>query len=93
MNINWKIRTKNLSFWIGLVGVIASPILAYYGMVASDFTTWDSLGDVLAKFITNPYLVFTVIAALLGALGVTVDPTTSGIKDSERAMSYGHDDE
>lgn len=92
MNINWKIRTKNLSFWIGLAGVIASPILAYYGMAASDFTTWDSLGDVLVKFITNPYLVFTVITAILGALGVTVDPTTPGTGDSKRTMGYGHEE-
>ena len=32
MKINWKVRVKSPQFWIGLVGVIASPILAYLGL-------------------------------------------------------------
>ena len=40
------------------------------------------------KFISNPYLIGTVVVAVLGAIGVTIDPTTKGISDSARAMTY-----
>ena len=39
MKINWKVRVKSPQFWIGLVGVTASPILAYLGLGFEDLTT------------------------------------------------------
>ena len=87
-NINWKVRIKSPQFWIGILGVIASPVLAYYGLSYADMTTWESIGSVLAQFFTNPFLIGTVVMAVLSFIGVLTDPTTKGIKDSEQAMGY-----
>ena len=86
--INWKVRLHNPAWWLGMVGIIMSPILAYLGLAYSDLTTWGSLAYVFVKFIGNPYLIGTVVVAVLGAIGVTVDPTTKGLSDSDRAMTY-----
>ena len=87
-NINWKVRVKSPQFWIGILGVIASPLLAYYGLTYADMTTWESIGNVLQQFFTNPFLIGTVVMAVLSFIGVLSDPTTKGIKDSEQAMEY-----
>lgn len=87
-NINWKVRVKSPQFWIGILGVIASPVLAYYGLSYADMTTWESIGNVLQQFFTNPFLIGTVVMAVLSFIGVLSDPTTKGIKDSEQAMEY-----
>lgn len=88
MNINWKTRIKHPAFWIGMAGVIASPVLAYNGMSYADLTTWESVGELAMGFVSNPYLIGSTIMAVLGALGVSIDPTTSGLCDSKRALSY-----
>ena len=87
-NINWKVRIKSPQFWIGILGVIASPVLAYYGLSYADMTTWESIGSVLAQFFTNPFLIGTVVMAVLSCIGVLTDPTTKGVSDSEQAMEY-----
>lgn len=86
--INWKVRLHNPAWWLGMAGIVMSPILAYLVLAYSDLTTWGSLADVFVKFISNPYLIGTVVVAVLGAIGVTVDPTTKGLSDSARAMTY-----
>lgn len=88
MNINWKLRLQQPTWWLGVLSVILSPVLTYFGLTYEDLTTWESLGEIFSNFISNPYLIGVVIVALLGALGVTVDPTTAGVRDSERAMGY-----
>ena len=88
MKINWKVRVKSPQFWIGLVGVIASPILAYLGLGFEDLTTWSSIREVFAAFFSNPYLIGTVAMAVLSFIGVLTDPTTKGMGDSEQALTY-----
>lgn len=86
--INWKVRLKSPQFWLGLIGTIMSPILAYLGLAYTDLTTWDSLGNVFMQFIQNPYLIGTVVLAVLSFIGVLTDPTTKGMKDSQQALTY-----
>lgn len=86
--INWKVRAKSPQFWIGLLGVIASPVLAYYGLSYADMTTWESVGSVIAQFLSNPFLLGTVAVAVLSFIGVLADPTTKGLGDSAQAMEY-----
>ena len=86
--INWKVRMQSPSWWLGMAGIVASPVLAYLGLAYSDLTTWSSVGNVFVQFVGNPYLIGTVIVAVLGAIGVTADPTTKGLGDSARAMTY-----
>ena len=88
MKINWKVRAKSPQFWVGLIGVILSPVLAYLGLGFEDLRTWDSIANVFKQFFSNPYLIGTVVMAILSFIGVLTDPTTKGIKDSEQAQKY-----
>lgn len=83
--INWKVRIKSVQFWIGLIGVIMSPMLAYLNLSYSDLTTWESVGNVFMMFVQNPFLIATVAMAVIG---VITDPTTKGMSDSSQAMTY-----
>ena len=78
--INWKIRLMNKQFWLSLIPALAlcaQAIAAVFGWEI-DFTT------AVGKLLT----VVNTVFALLVVLGVVVDPTTAGIGDSERALSY-----
>ena len=85
--INWKIRftSKNKAFLTRLVLAIALPILAYFGVKFEDLKSWDAVGTLLIKFISNPYLVGLTIGNMLNLIP---DPTTVGLGDSERALGY-----
>lgn len=85
MKINWKVRARSTQFWMGLAGVILSPVFAYYGLSYTDITTWESIGTVLAQFFASPFLIGM---AALSFIGVLTDLTTNGISDSEQAMEY-----
>lgn len=88
MNINWRVRAKHPTFWIGLIGAVGTPILAYLGITAADLTTWESVGGVARTAIANPYLLGMVAFSVLSFLGIVTDPTTKGLGDSTRALGY-----
>ena len=88
MDINWKVRFKNPTFWIGLIGAIGAPILAYLGITAADLTTWESVGGAARTAVANPYLLGMVALSVLSFLGIVTDPTTKGLGDSARALGY-----
>ena len=78
--INWEVRIKNKTFWCLLIPALAlavQAILEVFG-ITMDFTP-------LVNKLIN---VVEAIFVLLGILGIVVDPTTSGVSDSKRAMSY-----
>lgn len=81
MKINWKVRIKNPYFWIGLLGIVLSAM----GVSADMFTSWSVVVEQAKALISNPYMIGSVIMALLGAI---LDPTTAGITDSQRALEY-----
>ena len=81
MQINWKLRAKNPTFWIGLIGIFLSVI----GVSPESLTSWDAVGNMLLTFIQNPVAMVSVVMAFIG---VFTDPTTSGISDSSLAMTY-----
>lgn len=78
--INWKVRIKNKAFWLAVipaVALVAQAVAAVFGYTI-DLTT--IVGKLQA--------VVNAVFALLVILGIVVDPTTEGIPDSKRAMSY-----
>ncbi len=80
MKVNWKVRFQHKAFWVAVIPALAlvvQSVAAVFGLTL-DFSTLTGklLGVVDAVF------------ALLVILGVVVDPTTAGLSDSERAMSY-----
>ena len=80
MKINWEVRIKNKVFWITLI----PAILVVLQSVAAVFGFTLDLGDLGNKLLAVVESVFSV----LGILGIVIDPTTSGISDSSRAMTY-----
>lgn len=88
MRINWKCRRKSPAFWFGLIGVIVAPILSGLGMSLTDFTSWDKVLEAVTAFVKSPYMIGTVVVAVLSFIGVSSDPTTKGISDSEKALEY-----
>lgn len=83
--INLKVRFKNPVFIAQLVLAVLTPILAYAGLTVQDLTSWEALGNILLGAISNPYVLGLVAVSMWNAVN---DPTTSGIKDSEQAMTY-----
>lgn len=83
--INWKVRFKNPIFIFQILLAILTPILAYVGLSFADVTSWGTVLDLLSQAYTNPYLLVLVIVSVFNTV---TDPTTKGLKDTERAMSY-----
>ena len=81
MKINFLVRAKNPWFWVGLF----STILAAMGVSPETFTSWGAVWDAILSMLSNPFQIGCVVLAVLG---VFVDPTTDGIGDSTRAMTY-----
>ena len=80
MNINWKVRIKNKTFWLSLIPtvlVLIQVVMRTFG-VELDF---GELGNNLIAIVNTVFV-------LLGILGVVVDPTTTGVSDSSQAMTY-----
>ena len=78
--INWKVRIKNKAFWIAIIPMVlllAQKILSAFGIM------WDS--DAVARQIID---IIEVVFVILGLLGIVNDPTTTGISDSSRALTY-----
>lgn len=85
MKINWKVRFANPEFWKQIVLAVFVPLLAYYGMMWDDMTTWAAIGDLFVQAIQNPVVVMSVVVSVYNAV---IDPTTKGIGDSEQALTY-----
>lgn len=78
MKINWKVRLRQPAFWIATVPVVITfvySVLALLGVAPS--ITQDTVQNL-----------FVALVALLAQFGIIVDPTTKGINDSDRAMTY-----
>lgn len=85
MKINWKVRAKNPVFWANIAAAVLLPILAHLGLNWEDMTSWAALGGVLMDAVQNPVIVVAVIVSVYNCI---IDPTTAGLSDSERALSY-----
>ena len=78
--INWKVRIKNKMFWLALIPAVL--LLVQAGCAV--FGVQLDLGDLQEKLLT----VVNALFAVLVILGIVVDPTTEGVHDSKRAMTY-----
>ena len=83
--MNLKVRFKNPVFIAQLILAILTPILAYAGLTFQDLTSWETLGKILLGAISNPYVLGLIAVSVWNALN---DPTTAGVKDSTRALTY-----
>lgn len=85
LKINWKVRINNLTWWVNMAIAIMLPILTHLGLEWGDMTSWGALGSALLEAIKNPVM---VVAILTSIWNLNIDPTTRGISDSEKALTY-----
>ena len=79
MKINWKIRFKNKVCLLTFIGTI----IAFVYQIGSMFGLAPKIAqDQIMNLVK-------ILLTLLVGVGVIVDPTTKGAADSERAMTYG----
>lgn len=78
--INWVARFKNKAFWIALI----PALLLFVQVVAEVFGFTFDLTDIGNKLLE----VVNALFAVLAILGIVVDPTTVGVKDSSQALTY-----
>lgn len=78
--INWKVRIKNKNFWLAII----PAVLLLIKVVADVFGITLDLNDLGVKLLAVVEALFVVLAIL----GIVTDPTTAGVRDSERAMTY-----
>ena len=78
MKINWKVRFKNKVFLTSFISLIVGFVYSMLGLF-----------DIFPAITKNSILqIVEQVLTFLGLIGVIVDPTTAGLGDSDRAMSY-----
>lgn len=78
--INWTVRLKNKTFWLSLIPAVlllAQAVAKVFGYELD-----------LSAYGENLLEVVNTLFAVLAILGIVTDPTTAGISDSKRAMTY-----
>ena len=85
MKINWKVRLCNPVFWAQVAAAVVLPILAQLGLSWEDMDSWAALWAALVVAAKSPVILTAVAVSVWNAVN---DPTTRGISDSDRAMSY-----
>lgn len=76
-NLNLKIRLKNKTFIITMM----TTIIAFVYQLLAQF-------EIVPKITQDQTIqVLMLIVNILAGLGILVDPTTDGVKDSERVLN------
>lgn len=78
MKINWKVRFKNKTWLLSFIALV----LTFLYNVLSMF---DIVPTVTQQEIMDAV---TAILTILASVGVIIDPTTAGVSDSEKALTY-----
>ena len=78
MKVNWRVRFKNKVF----LGAFVSLIISFVFGMLQLFDVYPPVTESQILNIANQILTF------LGLIGVIADPTTEGLGDSNRALSY-----
>lgn len=78
MKINWKVRLKNPAFWVTVIPALITVIYAVLAL-------FDVVPNVAEETLVSGFM---AVMSVLSTLGIVVDPTTKGVSDSDRAMSY-----
>jgi holin, phage phi LC3 family len=76
-NLNLKIRLKNKTFIVTML----TTIIAFVYQLLAQF-------EIVPKITQDQTMqVLMLIVNILAGLGILVDPTTDGLKDSERVLN------
>ena len=85
LNLKVRFNKNNMTFIIRFLGALVVPVLAYMGVKFEEIDSWFAIFKVFVDFVSNPYL---VILTIINAINLLPDPTTPGVKDSEKALEY-----
>lgn len=77
-NINWKVRLQSGSWWMGIISAVIVAVFAILKICKVDV-------PVTADEVMNVAMLVLMIPA---AIGITTDPTTKGVSDSQQALTY-----
>ena len=77
--MNWKVRLKNPVWWATTVPTLVGAL--YLILATMDIAPAVTQNELVTAIVS----VATVVCGLIGANN---DPTTSGLTDSARAMTY-----
>ena len=78
--MNWKVRLKQKYFWLTLIPaliVLAQMVAGWFGAEIPA----EVIEEEAVKFINTIFVLLTI-------LGIAVDPTTEGVSDSWKALTY-----
>ena len=78
MRINWKVRFKNKTWLVTFLLAILAFLYQVLGM-------FDIVPPVTEDMATQ---LIAAVVNILVAVGVVIDPTTSGASDSQQALKY-----
>ena len=76
--INWKVRLQNKTWLLAMLAAIVAFVYQLLGLR-------DIVPAVSQDQVTQ---LIGLVINILVALGIVVDPTTTGVTDSSRAMHY-----
>ena len=80
MKVNWQVRILNPNFWLSLIPALFLLIQVCAAPFGYD---WD-----FAVLNQQVVAIVNAVFGVLAILGVVNDPTTAGVNDSSRAMTY-----
>lgn len=80
MKVNWTVRLKNKTFWVTIIPAVFVLVSTVGKALGFDLNLGTTESTILQ--------VVDVIFVILTTLGVITDPTTVGMNDSARAMTY-----
>lgn len=75
--INWKLRLQNKVTLLAILGDIVAIVFSVINLIQTKEFTYESVMHIIS-----------LIVEVLVLLGIVVDPTTKGLKDSSQAMTY-----
>ena len=80
MKVNWQVRILNPNFWLSLIPAL---FLLIQVCAAPFGYKWD-----FAVLNQQTAAIVNAVFGVLAILCVVNDPTTAGVNDSDRAMTY-----
>lgn len=78
-SINWLVRIKNKNFWLALIPAILLLVQAVAALFGFELDL-GTVGEQLQGIVNSLFVVLALV-------GIVNDPTTKGLKDSDRAMA------
>lgn len=72
--MNWEARIKSKAFWVALIPAVALLIQMIAALFGYELKNIEGISSQLVEIVNAIFVVFTI-------MGITVNPTTKGIKD------------